>query len=356
MEEGIIRLATALDSEDMIGYTRKFADDLEDGQECVREELLPWLSTIRKNWSGVLFLGMGGSAAGGDFISTIADRLGKKPVRTHRGYELPEWWDSSWLVVATSYSGNTEETLSVTEAAAADGTVVVISSGGVLAGMCELHENMYLISCPSGQPPRSAFGHLFSRQLALMVHAGILPHTLGSEALMRLRLAVGDCDILADPEGDICLLAAELIEAPISILGPSELLPALNRFKNQLNENSARFARIDSFPEMNHNEIVAWGGVGPDQDPQSGNQAVLLVNWDGMHRRVHQRMDWFVSHCPSERAWRIQGEGASLVEALLHLCITMDWLSIALALLHGKDPSAIDPISSLKQHLSEINQ
>jgi hypothetical protein len=67
-------------------------------------------------------------------------------------------------------------------------------------------------------------------------------------------------------------------------------------------------------------------------------------------------MDWFVSHCPSEGAWRIQGEGASLVEALLHLCITMDWLSIALALLHGKDPSSIDSISSLKQHLSEIGQ
>ena len=106
---------------------------------------------------------------------------------------------------------------------------------------------------------------------------------------------------------------------------------------------------------MNHNEIVAWGGVGQDQDPFAEKQAVILLSWDGMHPRILQRMDWFVSNCPTELAWRIQGEGESLIESLLHLCIMMDWLSIALGLLHGKDPSAIETIISLKEHLSQIN-
>jgi len=356
MSEDIIRLAETLDTEDMIGFTKMFVDDLEKGQDAVNKELLPWLTKLQHKWSGVLFLGMGGSAAGGDFISALSDRSGIVPIRTHRGYELPAWWTEKWLIVATSYSGGTEETISaVTRAADLGATIVVIASGGQLAGMCELYEKMELISCPGGQPPRSAFGHIFSRQLALMVELSILPNRIDEAALMRLRDAMGNCNILNDPEGDIASLALNMLEAPIAILGPDELSPALNRFKNQINENSARFARIGAFPEMNHNESVAWGGVGDDQDPTATSQALLLLTWDGMNRRVHQRMDWFVSNCPTPLAWKIHGEGSSLLEALLHLCIMMDWLSIALALLQGKDPSAIEPIISLKEHLSQID-
>ena len=146
-----------------------------------------------------------------------------------------------------------------------------------------------------------------------------------------------------------------MVENPIAIIGPSELSPALCRFKNQLNENSARFARIGEVPEMNHNELIAWGGVGKYQDQDAPNQAVIIVSWPGMNERVTHRMDWFVANCPTDLAWKIQGEGESLLECLLHICIMMDWLSIALALLSGKDPTAIDPIISLKEYLSQID-
>jgi len=356
MSDDIVSLAETLDTEGMIGFTKLFVDDLEKGQAAVNRELLPWLTKLRYKWTGVLFLGMGGSAAGGDFISSLTDRSGTIPIRTHRGYNLPSWWNEDWLIVATSYSGNTEETISATSKAADLGaSIVVISSGGELAGMCELYDRMFLISCPGGQPPRSAFGHIFARQLALMVEIGILSSRIEEASLMRLRDAIGNCNILDDPEGDIASLALNMLEAPIAILGPDELSPALNRFKNQINENSARFARIGIFPEMNHNESVAWGGIGDDQDPTAKDQAILLLTWDGMHRRVHQRMDWFVANCPTSLAWKIHGEGTSLLESLLHLCIMMDWLSIALALLHNKNPSSIAPIISLKQHLSQID-
>ena len=74
MSEDIVHLAETLDTEDMIGFTKMFVDDLERGQNAVNEELLPWLSKLRHKWTGVLFLGMGGSAAGGDFISALSDR------------------------------------------------------------------------------------------------------------------------------------------------------------------------------------------------------------------------------------------------------------------------------------------
>ncbi len=357
MDEGIIRLATALDKDDMIGFTRCFVTDIKQGREAVNKELLPWLEDLDIAWSGVMCLGMGGSAAGGDFLSALCDKTGTVPVRCHRGYKLPNWWTPDWLIIATSYSGNTEETLEACRQAIVQGaTMVVISSGGELAGMCELSETAHLISCPSGQPPRSAFGHIFSRQLSLLVELGILQTEISDDALIRLQLAVEDNDIITYPEGDVASLALNLMQNPIAIIGPNELMPAVNRFKNQLNENSARFARIGAVPEMNHNEAVAWGGVGEDQDPDAKDQALIFLSWDGMHPRVSQRIDWFVSNSPTELAWKIHGEGDSLLECLLHLCIMTDWLSIALGLLHGKDPSAIEPIISLKEFLAQINQ
>ena len=111
--------------------------------------------------------------------------------------------DSDWLILATSYSGNTEETLEACrQAMKHDATIVVVSSGGNSRGMCELSIE-HTVSCPSGQPPRSAFGHIFSRQLSLLLEIGILQAEISEHALMRLQLAVEDNDILTHPEGDV---------------------------------------------------------------------------------------------------------------------------------------------------------
>jgi len=128
----------------------------------------------------------------------------------------------------------------------------------------------------------------------------------------------------------------------------------VNRIKNQFNENAARFVRPGVVPEMNHNESVAWGGVGEDQDPDVPNQALLFLTWDGMHPRVRQRIDWMVAHTTTETAWNLAGEGSTLLEALLYHCLVMDWLSLSVAVLHGKDPAAIGPINALKAHLSSV--
>jgi glucose/mannose-6-phosphate isomerase len=351
-------LSQQLDSEGMIGFTQSFVSDLERGFSAVDEKHLPWLQQLKSNdWNGVLCFGMGGSAAGGDFLARVADASGSKPFIVHRGYQLPSWWTSDWLILATSHSGNTEETIAATEAALEQGaTVVVIATGGVLAGLCELHENCHLIPSIGGQPPRTAFGHLFSRQLALMEHLGLIPQQADDEReamLVRLEYACQANDFRNASGTPLLDLAMALREHPIALLGPTEMQPALVRCKNQLNENSGRFARIGIVPEMNHNEIVAWGGVSDDADPAREDQAILILTWDGMHARVRRRVDWMIEHTPTDFAWRIHGEGTSLLEVLLHHCIVMDWLTIALALLHGKDPAAIRPIQALKGYLAD---
>ena len=358
-EPTLIDLAERLDSQGMVGFTRAFHNDLRQGFDAVNIERFPWLEELKQApWSGVLCLGMGGSAAGGDFLAALTSHEGGCPLVVHRDYTLPAWFDPTWLVLATSHSGNTEETVAAAEEAIGrGGTVIVIATGGVLAGLPELSPRCYLIPTVGGQPPRTAFGHIFSRQVACLEHLGLL-QTQSSEAresmLLRLEGNNEHFDVLAAPEGDIALLAAGLMKQPLAVIGPTELAPALNRFKNQMNENAARFVRVGVLPEMNHNESVAWGGVGPDGDAQASDQALLLLTWPGMHPRVQQRLDWMVAHAPTETAWNLVGEGESLLECLLYHCLVMDWLSITLAFLHGKDPSAIGPILALKAHLESV--
>lgn len=355
----LVELADALDNEGMIGYTRAFVQDFRQGLNHVSLERFDWMNQLaNKKWAGILCLGMGGSAAGGEFLSALASFQGTIPVQVQRDYTLPAWWNPTWLIVATSHSGNTEETLEATETGLKSGaTVVVISTGGILAGLPELYTNCYLVPSIGGQPPRSAFGHIFSRQLGLLRHLGVLPmpHDGADEAMLqRLQKAMDGFDLLNDPEGDIAQLAMCMVERPIALLGPTELTPVLNRFKNQLNENAARFARVGIVPEMNHNESVAWGGVGDDRDASGIDHVLLLLTWKGMHNRVQRRMDWMIAHAATDYAWKIEGEGATLLESMLHLCILTDWISLALSFLHGKDPASIGPIFALKDHLNSV--
>jgi glucose/mannose-6-phosphate isomerase len=356
---GMVELAEALDKEGMVEFTRSFVKDLEKGLNHATPEHFPWMKDIASTqWNGILCLGMGGSAAGGDFVAALSSFHGNLPIIIQRDYVIPSWWNASWLVLSTSHSGNTEEALEATETALKSGaTAIIISTGGILSGLPEVYPSCFLIPSVGGQPPRTAFGHIFSRQLGLLRSIGVLPQPReGADAAMftRLQTACDGFDILNDPEGDVAQLALCMLERPLALLGPTELQPALNRFKNQLNENAARFARIGVIPEMNHNESVAWGGVGSDQDESGIDHVLLLLTWQGIHRQVSKRMDWMVAHAATDYAWKIAGEGNTLLESLLHLCILMDWISIALAFLHGKDPAAIGPISALKAHLESV--
>jgi len=357
----IISLAEKLDTQDLIGLTRSFVSDLRKGLDYVDSKRFPWIEEVAaRKWSGIVCLGMGGSAAGGDFLSVLSNLHGQLPIHIQRDYVMPAWWNESWLVLTTSHSGNTEEALTATEIAInAGATVIVISTGGMLAGLPEIYTRCYLIPSIGGQPPRTAFGHIFSRQLGLLRCLGMLPKAEGtndSEMLERLQNASDGFDILKDPQGDLIELAVYMASRPIALVGPTELSAALIRFKNQLNENSARFARIGVIPEMNHNESVAWGGVGSDKDPDADNHVILFLTWQGMHKKVENRIEWMIAHTATEFAWKMHGDGTTLLESLLHLCIVMDWLSIALALLQGKDPSQIRPISALKDFLENKNE
>ena len=341
-------LANSLDASDMLGHIRNFPSDLASAWE--KSDSWPLSRVENQTFAGILCLGMGGSASGGDFLSCLSDAEGCLPFVSHRGYDLPAWVSEKWLVIATSYSGNTEETLDATEAAIGLGcTVVGLSSGGALQTLLQ-DSNQIWIELPSGQPPRSAFGHIFGAQVALAWRMGIMSAPDDLEAMLgRLNDAVGACDFIPDEDEDVIVeMAQSILNREVSVLATQSLAPAAYRAACQLNENGGVFARPHVIPEMNHNEIVAWGEKGA-----TDNQSLLIFSWDGIHDRNDMRLDWFLDNITVEPTWGLLCEGESHLEALLYAVILMDWLSCAVALLRGKDPTAIGPIVGLKEHLSQ---
>jgi glucose/mannose-6-phosphate isomerase len=343
-ESNMSSLLSKLDISDMAGFTRRFVDDFEAAMAMdVGIEL-------DSDWSGVICLGMGGSGAGGRFLKSLADAEGGLPFVVWSDYGLPSWWGPDWLVLATSYSGDTEETLDgVREALESGGTVIGVSSGGQMAEMLDDSAGCALLSVPNGQAPRSAFGHIFGTQLAACWTMGLLPSPSEVEIsgmLKRLRTTSSGADLIGG-DGMSETMARSMQGREIGIVSPAELGPAGYRFSCQINENSDGFANPSLVPEMNHNEIVAWSSGG-------ASRALIVLTSEGMHPRTQARVGWMLDNIESEVVWRIECEGESLLERLLYAAHITDWVSIALALVNGVNPSEMAAIDSLKAHLASI--
>ena len=343
-ESDMPSLLTELDTGDMAGFTRRFVDDLET---AVASDVGIEADT---DWSGVICLGMGGSGASGRFLKSLADAEGGLPFVVWSDYGLPSWWGPDWLVLATSYSGDTEETLDgVREALESGGTVIGVSSGGQLAEMLGGSDDCALLSVPGGQAPRSAFGHIFGTQLAACWAMGLLPSPSNgeiSDMLGRLRATSSGADPIGG-DGMSETMARSMQGREIGIVSPAELGPAGYRFACQINENSDGFANPSAVPEMNHNEIVAWASEG-------AARALVVLTSEEMHPRTQARVGWMLDNIESEVVWRIECEGESLLERLLYAAHVTDWVSIALALIKGANPSEMAAIDSLKAHLASI--
>ena len=338
-------LLSELDLRDMAGFTRNFVEDLRNAlnTELDLEE--------ETDWSGVLCLGMGGSGAGGLFLKALSDAHGGLPFVVWTDYGVPSWWGPEWLVIATSYSGNTEETIDgIREVISSGGTVIGICSGGEMENVISQSEGSACLNVPPGQMPRSAFGHIFGTQLSACWALGILPKPNSDEIedmLGRLAKASSESD-LSSNSGMAATLSRSLVGRGIGIVAPTCLGAAAYRFTCQLNENSAKFAGATDIPEMNHNEIVAWTGT------SAHDRALLVLSSKNLHPRTASRIEWMLDEIEAKPTWVIECEGESLLECLLYAAHITDWVSIGLALLTGEDPSDMPAIESLKSHLESF--
>ena len=339
----------AIDPGGMYDLLRAFPDQIT---EALQIGSASPLKLPTRGISRIMLCGMGGSAIGGDLLrSTCADEL-RVPFLVNRSYQLPAWVGPETLVIASSYSGNTEETLSSVRLAARRGArVLAITSGGALARFAR-HQRSPVVMIPGGLPPRAALAYSFFPLLLAMTRLGFLrPRQAQIRETVTLLRTLSARYGAPEQEDNQALAIARLLERRIGIIySATELLDAVNtRWRGQMAENAKTLAFGNVLPEMNHNEIVGWKALGPEMRAMQ----VLLLRDRQDHRRVSRRLDvtreLLSPH--TERITEIWSQGSSRLARVFSLVHLGDWVSYYLAVLHGEDPMPVRAIDHLKAEL-----
>jgi len=309
-----------------------------------------------EDFTKIVFAGLGGSAIGADLVRSYLYFESKIPISVCREYELPAYVDNSTLVFISSYSGNTEETLSAYQQAKEKGaSLILISSDGALKDYAT-KDNITFIEIPRGLPPRCALGYLSIIPLAVLNKLGVVSDIAPSisetvEVLEELKnknlnAAIGQKDNIAK------YIADKLFNKfPVIYSSSIHFDTAVTRLRCQLNENSKSLASTHVFPEMNHNEIMGW------QSPKKlfKNFVVLMLRDKDMHRRVTTRMDITRGILKDEdiSVLEIWSRGQNLLSRIFSLIYIGDFISFYLAILYGIDPTPVDRVTYLKKRLAE---
>jgi glucose/mannose-6-phosphate isomerase len=329
----------------MFGLIESFPDQLAASREV---DGLDSLGTGNGQVRRLVLCAMGGSAISGDLVQGLLDH---QPVSLEvwRNYGLPHWVGPEDLVIAASYSGNTEECLSAVAEARKRGVPVLgITSGGQLAQLMLPGE--ITVGLPGGLPPRAALGHSFGALLRVLDGLGMI-----NNLQEDLSEAIGILQAKAVFETlDPAALAADVQDRiPVIYVGDTILQGVAVRWKGQLNENSKVPAQVAAFPELNHNDIVGWGLSSHWQD-----RFVLIIIRSGLEdERLNQRISITTELLRDEFAaiHTLTAAGHSKLARIMSLVQYGDYLSFHLADLRGEDPMPVTRIDHLKSGLSNNN-
>jgi glucose/mannose-6-phosphate isomerase len=302
----------------------------------------------------VVILGMGGSAIAGDLLRALAALESPVPIVGHRAYDLPLLVDSHTLLIASSYSGNTEETLSAFQIAlGGDAKKLVITTGGRL--LADARANgipAFVFHYES--TPRAALGYSLMPLLAVAGKLGLIQDKSADVAdaiavMEELLRRIGE-DV-PHAENPAKQLADRLHGRLPVIYGAGLLTDVARRWKTGLNETSEMWAFFEELPEANHNAIVGFG-----LPPEIAKAAfVVFLTAPSLHPRTLLRYDY------TRRALAEAGVECETVEAmgqspLAHILSTVffgDYVGLYLALLNGVDPTATAVIAGLKDRLAQ---
>ena len=303
-------------------------------------------SIPNKKLSNVLILGVGGSGIGGTVVAKTALLGAGIPVMTCNDYHIPEYVSENTLVIACSYSGNTEETLTALKKCQNKGSeIAAVTSGGELKRICEENNYNHII-IPGGNPPRTCLGYSLTEQFFILVKYKILPEAAVEELKSAIQLLkTNDSFIIQEAE----VVAQNLFGKLPVIYATDKFEPVSIRFRQQLNENSKELCWHQKFPELNHNEIVGWASG-------NSNLSVVLFRNDDDYYRTQERMEFMkkVILDKGSTVTEIKSKGSSFIEKALYLIYLTDWASFFIAEKKQIDPVEIRVIDALKDHLATI--
>lgn len=304
----------------------------------------------------IVFTGLGGSAIGADLIRSFTAEEIKVPIIVNRDYTLPNFVDKNTLLFASSYSGDTEETLSAyKDAREKNARIIGISSDGKLKEMTK-KDGVPFIKIPAGIPPRCALGYSFIPPLITLGKLDLIGNKEKEidEAIDVLEVLKGELGIESPVDKNIAKEIASMLERKFPVIYGASLHidVAVTRMRGELAENSKHLASSHVFPEMNHNEIVGW-----DFPDKFMSEFVVIFLRDGKdHKRVAKRMDITedILRKKGVSIVEIHSRGKGILSRIMSLIFTGDMISFYLAVLHGIDPTPVERVTYLKKELAEV--
>ncbi|MBX2968765.1 MAG: bifunctional phosphoglucose/phosphomannose isomerase [Cyclobacteriaceae bacterium] len=324
-------------------FTRQLAEALKISESI---DLVRPGSDIRN----VVIAGMGGSGIGANLVESLTFGRIPIPITVCKSYNIPQFVSPHTLFIASSYSGNTEETIAaLNKALLKRAHVIAVASGGKLIDIAREY-NLFYIQLPAGSDsPRAMLAYNMIALLSVLYHTGLIGSTYIKETENAIQfLDRGEKGIQNEAE-----LIARKLKGKLPVIYCDNRLYAMAlRFQQQLNENAKHLAHINTFPEMNHNELVGW------QFPENlmPMLQVIYMYSDHDHERVEKRMEICrnLFEKRSNPIIDVVGEGASLLEQYYYLIHLTDWVSFYLAKENGVEPDPIESINYLKGELDKI--
>ena len=326
-------------------------------QQCLkawRQALDFKLPRSYSNIDRVVILGMGGSAIGGDLLNSLASLESKTPISVSRDYNLPRFVDAKTLVIASSYSGMTEETLSAFDQALATlAKKLVITTGGNLKAIAEQNK-IPVLTIDYKAPPRAALAHSFLPLLGICQNLGVVSDK--SKDVAEMAQVLQDLQTTIDENRPLQSnpakqLATKLHSHLAIIYGAGFVSTAAQRWKTQINENSKAWAFYEIFPELNHNAVVGYE-FPTDLAPKL---FVVFLRSSRLHPRTLVRYKLTAEMLSNSKVSYeiVDSRGESALSQMMSLVFFGDWVSYYLALLNEIDPSPVKIIDFLKKRLAE---
>lgn len=301
----------------------------------------------------VVFSGMGSSSVGAELVASLAAPEAKLPISIYRGYDLPAFVDGKTLVIACSYSGMTEETLSAfRQALRTEAKKLVITTGGKLKTLAE-ESNIPVFSFDYKSQPRAALGFNFIASLGLLQKLGFIADKSADvretiqvlEGLSR-KLDKG----VALPHNRAKQLAQRLDSRLAVMYGGGILAGVARRWKTQLNENGKAWAFYEVSPDLNHNAVAGY------QFPRelTDKMLVILLRSASLPRVMQLSYEAIAELMEQAKVdyQFVDGEGTSQLCQMMSLILFGDYTSCYLAILHQADPTPVSAIDYLKSKLA----
>ena len=351
MISNIINLQKKYDTDKMANAISTFPSQIA--------EMLQKLENIElnnsySNLNQILILGMGGSAIGAELCQTLILEDCNTPIIINRNYNIPNWVDNKTLVIVSSYSGNTEETLEgFIECLNRKAKCIIISTGGQISKL-SLKNELDTLKLPPGYQPRAALGYSFMAIIFILYKTNFISYSIINKIKLSVSGIMDYSSVLKSLIMDNPALEfAKKIQNTVPIIYGSDGKTSIvaSRLKSQLEENAKMLAFYNCIPEMNHNEIEGWNG----KNKLTQVYSIIWIIDEDDHPQVLRRIEiskkLLVKHCKKQLMISVDGSDCTI--RILKLIHFVDWVSYFVALLNGVNPTPVHRIQTLKKNLKD---